>query len=135
MECKFEMPILECVESNLIFCRKEIWSFVKALDYQVLEELVNLRLKYSFLTLVQVTPRVEVTPFYGTVPWNGVTLIDFGGFLKVLKICYITQAPATKCKTICLLALSFKPFPLVMINFLKIIWVKNRSTKLPRQMG
>ena len=30
------------------------------------------------------------------VPWNGVTLINFGGFLKVFKICYITQAPATE---------------------------------------
>ena len=49
-----------CVESNLMLCRKEIWSFVKVLDYQVLEELINLRFKYSFLTLVQ------VTLFYGT---------------------------------------------------------------------
>ena len=79
--------------------------------------MINLWLECSFLTLVQVTPRVRVTPFYAIVLWNGVSLIDFGGFLKVLKICYITQVPATKCKTICLLALSFKPFPLVMIYF------------------
>ena len=49
-----------------MFCRKEIWSFVKVPDYQILEELINLRLKCSFLTLVEVTPRVQVTPFYGT---------------------------------------------------------------------
>ena len=55
-----------CVESNLTFCRKEIWSFLKVLDYQILEELINLRLKCSFLSLVQVTPRALVTPFYGT---------------------------------------------------------------------
>ena len=43
-----------CVKSNLIFCmcRKEIWSFLKVLDYQqILEELINLRLKCSFLNL------------------------------------------------------------------------------------
>ena len=54
-----------CVESNLTFCKKEIWSFVKVLDYQILKELINLRLKCSFLSLVQVTPKVHVTPFYG----------------------------------------------------------------------
>ena len=33
-------------------CRKEIWSFLKVLDYQqILEELINLRLKCSFLNL------------------------------------------------------------------------------------
>ena len=58
--------LIICVESNLMFCRKEIWSFVKVPDYQILEELINLRLKCSFLTLVEVTPRVQVTPFYGT---------------------------------------------------------------------
>ena len=53
-----------CVESNLTFCRKEIWSFLKVLDYQILEELINLRFKCSFLSLVQVTSRVQVTPFH-----------------------------------------------------------------------
>ena len=55
-----------CVELNLIFYRKEIWSILKALDYQILKESINLRLKCSFLSLVQVTPRVQVTRF--TVP-------------------------------------------------------------------
>ena len=36
-----------------------------------------------------------------------VTLINFGGFLKVLEICYITQAPASECKTICLMFYTF----------------------------
>ena len=58
--------LIICVESNLMFCRKEIWSFVKNPDYQILEKLINLRLKCSFLTLVEVTPRVQVTPFYST---------------------------------------------------------------------
>ena len=53
-----------CVESTLTFCRKEIWSFLKVLDYQILEELINLRFKCSFLSLVQVTSRVQVTPFH-----------------------------------------------------------------------
>ena len=44
-----------CVESNLTFCRKEIWSFLKVLDYQILDELINLRLECSFESLVQVT--------------------------------------------------------------------------------
>ena len=58
--------LIICVESNLTFCRKEIWSFLKCFDYQISQELINLRFKYSFLSLVQVTPRVLVTPFYGT---------------------------------------------------------------------
>ena len=58
-----------CVESNLIFYRKKIWSLAKDLDYQILEELINWRVKCSFLTLVQVTPGVQVTPFYGTMLW------------------------------------------------------------------
>ena len=33
------------VESNLTFCSKEIWSFLKFLDYQMSEELINLRFK------------------------------------------------------------------------------------------
>ena len=37
-----------CVKSNLTFCRKEIWSFLKILDYWILEELINLRLKRGF---------------------------------------------------------------------------------------
>ena len=56
-----------CTESNLIFYRKEIWSFLKVLHKQILEELINLRLKCSFLSLAQVIPRVQVTPFYGTL--------------------------------------------------------------------
>ena len=32
--------------------------------------------------------------------WNRVTLIDFRGFSKALKICYFRQAPATECKAI-----------------------------------
>ena len=56
-----------------------------------------------------------------SILWNEVILIDFGGFLKVLKICYFTQAPATECKTIWQLALSFIPFPKVIINFFEDI--------------
>ena len=41
-------------------CRKEIWSFLKVLDYQILDELINLRLKCSFLSLTG----PKVTPFY-----------------------------------------------------------------------
>ena len=37
-----------CVESNLTFCRKEIWSFLKFLEYQISEELINVRFKCSF---------------------------------------------------------------------------------------
>ena len=44
------------------------------------------------------------------MPWNGITLIDFGGFSKVFKICYITQAPATECKTIWLALAKFYTF-------------------------
>ena len=55
-----------CVESNFIFYGKEIWSFLKVLLYQILEEFINFRRECSFLSLVQVTPRVQVTPFYGT---------------------------------------------------------------------
>ena len=36
------------VESNLIFCIKNIWSVLKILDQQILEELINLKLKCSF---------------------------------------------------------------------------------------
>ena len=61
---------INCVESNLIFYIKKILSFLKVLDIQILEELINLRLKCSFLSLVQVTPqeeaRVQVTPFYSS---------------------------------------------------------------------
>ena len=57
-----------CVESNLIFYRQKIWSFLKVLDYQILEELTNLRIKCSFLSLVQIIPRVQVPPFYGSLP-------------------------------------------------------------------
>ena len=35
---------ITCVEPNLIFYRKETWSFLKVLDYQILEESINLRL-------------------------------------------------------------------------------------------
>ena len=52
--------IIICVESNLTFCRREIWSFLKFVEYQISEELINLRFKCIFLSLVQ------VTPFYGT---------------------------------------------------------------------
>ena len=41
------------IESNLIFCRKKNWSFHKVLDHQILEELINLKLKSSFLCLFQ----------------------------------------------------------------------------------
>ena len=59
--------LIICVKSNLFFCRKEIWSFLKVLDYQILEEVINLRLKCSFLILVQVTPKnpSHPMPFYG----------------------------------------------------------------------
>ena len=49
-----------CVEWNLTFCREEIWSFFKVLHYHILEELINVRLKCSYLSLAQ------VTPFYAT---------------------------------------------------------------------
>ena len=58
--------LIICVESNLTFCRKKMWSFLNCLDYQISEELINLSFKCSFLSFVQVTPRVLVTPFYGT---------------------------------------------------------------------
>ena len=32
----------------------------------MLKELINLRLKFSFLSLVQIIPRAQITPFYGT---------------------------------------------------------------------
>ena len=46
----------------MAFCRKQIRSFLKVLDYQILEELINLRrLKCSFLSLVQVTRKKKKT--------------------------------------------------------------------------
>ena len=54
------------VRSNLIFCRKEIWSFLKVLDYQILEELINLRVKCSFQIWSKSPQESKLTPFYGT---------------------------------------------------------------------
>ena len=53
-----------CIGSNLVFYRKKNWSFLKVLDHQILEELINLKLKYSFLSLIQ------VNPFYSTINDN-----------------------------------------------------------------
>ena len=61
---KEEIFLIYVLNQIWLFVEKEIWSFLKVLDYQILEELINLRFKCSFLSLVQVTPRVQVTPFF-----------------------------------------------------------------------
>ena len=38
-----------------------IWSVLKLLDYQIFEELINSELKFSFLSLVQLTCKVKKT--------------------------------------------------------------------------
>ena len=40
-------------ELCVIFYRKEIWSFLKVLNYQIVEELINLRLKWSALIMMK----------------------------------------------------------------------------------
>ena len=62
------MNYLCLIEFNFL---KNIWCFLKVLNYQILEELmINSRLRCSFFSLVQVTAQVQVTSFYGTHKWK-----------------------------------------------------------------